>query len=545
MSDSENSFQEKVKLKLNTILLVVGALSLVSSMLIAILGFSDTLHDLSTGLLWGGVLVLFAALIKNIKTVFVFFKKKQTLYGLNSVLMALLVLALLGMANYLGQKNPLEYDLTEEGINTLSEQTISVVLSLKSKLLLTVILKKEHQPAARDLFGKYKKLSPDNFEFKFLDEKTDPVAVKTFIKNRSKTAKYGMASLTINPGDADTKREIFIDQAREETITNGIIRLTQSKKPVIYFITGHGELEVGSSNETGIDMVVESLTASGNEVKSLNLAGRTELPKDAALVVVAGPQFGYVPEEIALLRKYLTAGGRGIFLLDPDLENKRGKILDVLLSEMGVDIVKSVVLDPRNSWRSWAIPLIFKYAPLHPVTKGIKGLSYFPVAQIVKVGSPPRGMNVEWLFQGSAESWGESDLKQLKPDAGIEPKYNAGKDVKGPANLAVAVSGILPGAKMDFDKNKSQKEMKLIVVGNSSFMGNQFASAINHDLFLNMVNWMTGQEDLISIRPKKERKVQFQLTDTSMNSISLLSWAGFPMFFLATSFFVYFRRRSL
>jgi len=261
---TENTTPTKGKFPIDLILLLLGPLSLVSSLMINILGFSDTLHDVSNGLLIGGLVLLLAYLIKNFKTIKSFFRKKQTLYSLNSILMAFLFLGVLALLNYIGQKNPIEFDLTEEGINTLSDQTVKLLESLDKKILVTMILKKEHQPAAKDLLRKYKKISPVFFEFKFFDEKTDPVAVKTFLKNRSKTARYGMASLTISPSDPEKSRELFIDQTTEETLTNGIIKLTQSRKPVIYFVKGHGELAMGSTGETGIDMVAESLAFSFN-----------------------------------------------------------------------------------------------------------------------------------------------------------------------------------------------------------------------------------------------------------------------------------------
>jgi ABC-type uncharacterized transport system involved in gliding motility auxiliary subunit len=562
-----NNQIDKRKKTISTVFLLVGFLALVGSLLVNILGFSDQYHRTSQVLLvLGGVLIFFVAFL-NHKAIIEFFRKKQTLYGLNSVLMALLFLAALGLLNYLGQKHSKEFDLTEDKINNLTEQSEKVVQTLKSKVLLTVILKKEHQMPAKDLLEKYRKVSPKFFTYKFLDEKSDPVAVQTFMKSKSKTAKYGMASLMIHPGEVDKMREIFLDTATEESITNGIIKLTQSNKPKVYFLQGHGEKNIGSSGSGGIDMVVESLTSSGNEVKMFTIAGSSKIPEDASVIVVAAPRSGYLPEEISVIRSYLRAGGRGIFLLDPDLFGKTDRVLNTLLTEFGVDIPNALVLDPRAvvpGNENWAAPLISSYAPLHPITKEATSHSYFPVSQVIQKGSPPRGLQVDWLFQGTSDSWGESDIASLRAADGGKPKFNEGKDVKGPVKLAVAVSGIFPDDD-EVEKNEKDhkeddghghsvessnqdspnKEMKLVVVGNGQFIGNGFSNLFNHDLFINMVNWTTGQEDLISIRPKKERKVVFEASKASLASISLFNWAVFPLFFFGTSIFVYFRRRKL
>jgi len=68
--------------------------------------------------------------------------------------------------------------------------------------------------------------------------------------------------------------------------------------------------------------------------------------------------------------------------------------------------------------------------------------------------------------------------------------------MKGPFTLGVAGT---------YDNGKDNKG-QFVVVGTSSWAANGFLKfAGNRDLFLNMLNWLSSDSDLISIRPKEPR----------------------------------------
>jgi hypothetical protein len=52
-------------------------------------------------------------------------------------------------------------------------------------------------------------------------------------------------------------------------------------------------------------------------VDKLVLAQTPEVPKDASVIIIAGPTADFLPLEIDAIRKYLRAGGKALFMLDP------------------------------------------------------------------------------------------------------------------------------------------------------------------------------------------------------------------------------------
>ncbi len=114
------------------------------------------------------------------------------------------------------------------------------------------------------------------------------------------------------------------------------------------------------------------------------------------------------------------------------------------------------------------------------------------------------------------------------------------KDLKGPVSLAVAVTG--KHKEMGFGK---EGETKLVVVGDADFATNQFLGQLfNRDLLLNMMNWLGGQEELISIRPRAIEASRAQLTADESRRIFYLSVLIMPELLLLLGLTVWWRRST-
>jgi ABC-type uncharacterized transport system involved in gliding motility auxiliary subunit len=134
-------------------------------------------------------------------------------------------------------------------------------------------------------------------------------------------------------------------------------------------------------------------------------------------------------------------------------------------------------------------------------------MSIFPFARSVKQAASSDGADapsVTELLQTSPQSWAETGLKDGKA------KFDEGKDTRGPISLGVAAS-----------KKSGEKEARLIVIGDSDFASNRYLSPqlANRDLFVNSVNWLAQDEDLISVRPKSATSRNVTLTRSQQNML--------------------------
>ena len=112
---------------------------------------------------------------------------------------------------------------------------------------------------------------------------------------------------------------------------------------------------------------------------------------------------------------------------------------------------------------------------------------------------------------------------------------DAKNDKKGP---------LVIGAAGSYKTGRPSGEGRFVVVGNSGFMANSFiAFNGNRDLALNMVNWLSSDEDLISIRPKETEDRRMNLSRAQMSWIRIFSQFGLPLVVIFAGIFMWWRRR--
>jgi ABC-type uncharacterized transport system involved in gliding motility auxiliary subunit len=74
---------------------------------------------------------------------------------------------------------------------------------------------------------------------------------------------------------------------------------------------------------------------------------------------------------------------------------------------------------------------------------------------------------------------------------------------------------------------------RVVVIGSSNWCANQILGApvANRDLILNVMNWLSSDEDLISIRPKEPEDRRLRVTSTAP-----FFWISFVLLPLAVIF---------
>lgn len=491
--------------------------------------------------------------------------------GANLGATALLLLAVAVGANYVANRRNLSWDTTSEGIYSLAPQTLQILEQLDREIRLVVLDQPRAAGPTLELFESYADAS-DRIVWDVLDPEADPVRAGAY----QATTEAGIPFGTVVVADGERLERVAAPQ--EPDITNAIVRLLKGETKKIYFTTGHQEPSLEETGAGGFSAIRSRLEESNYAVEALPLLASVEggvvrIPEDAAVVIVAGPRLDLLPAEAEALSSHVRGGGKVMLLLDPpdppDLTDTRTELLG-LAGEFGAPPASDVVLDASEVGQLFGfgleVPLAASYG-FHPITRGFEtAATVFPLAQsLVPVAfeDRPEGVQVYELVLTSDASWGETNGEELvggevTPDANDRP---------GPLTLAVAVA-VREEAADEADQNAASEhadetdaehaehagedseappelEGRLVIVGDSDFVGNNLALAPlgNADLFLNMVNWLAEDEDLIAIRPRDAGDRRITMTAAQVRNTVLFSLVFLPGFWLIWGVAVWWSRR--
>jgi len=257
------------------------------------------------------------------------------------------------------------------------------------------------------------------------------------------------------------------------------------------------------------------------------------VPKEGAMLIIASPQVDVSQVEANKILNYVNSGGNLLWLLD----DNDFKGLDKLAEYLGLQVSKESVIDP-SSFRSGgdeSITFGVKYGE-HPITRNFMLRPLFDSAhEVLAKGTYENGWEVSELIDVAASGWLSSEGKSQKDKL----NFIEGKDKAGPINIAVALK-----------RKYEEKGQRVVVVGNASFLSNTFiTSAGNLDLGINIINWLAGDDQLITIQPMPLKDINVTIPSDSKSVF--LAWVVFHVFqyfipigLLILGFVVWFRRRK-
>ena len=446
---------------------------------------------------------------------------ERFLEAVNLAVYTAVAVAIVVLANWFVDRHNRRWDLTPNQSYSLSPQTTKVLKELKNDLTIYVFDRESGFRGRRDLLDNYSALT-HRVTVRYVDPDRQPSLAGQFgIRN------YG--TVVVAGGD----RHFEAQSSTEEGVTNAIVRLLKGQKTV-YFIQGHGERDVDSSDRAGYGRVKKQLESENRQVKTLVLLQKMEVPADCSLLVIAGPRNDFLAQEVETIKKYLTGGGRALFLLDPGMELTN---LAKLLADCNVTLRNDLVIDENPVAQlvgaSPSMPLILKYGSSPIVQPLARTATLFPLTRSFEVGKEYKaGVSAESLCETSPDSFGVADFDPKVR----EVRYRAGKDTKGP--LSVAVAGTIAG------EGEKKTEGRFVAVGTSMLAVNNYLPFEgNRDLFMNMVNWLSAEEDLISIRPKPPESQRLNMTAQQMRRVLYLGVFGLPILIIALGTSVWWRRR--
>ncbi len=471
-----------------------------------------------------GPVLLVAGLMMDLGSVTTTLRRRTTKFGANAIFFTILVTAIIVFANVIAAGYEKTWDGTSSKVNTLSDQTVKILQSLKNEVMVTGFFAPGESEGFEKLLKRYVEAAPkDMFTYRIIDPDRNPERLQG----------YDVTQRGAIVVESDGRSNIISQQA-EEALTQSILKITQVKTGPVCFVAGHGEAGVEDDEEIGASMLKRLLENENHDVKQIVLAGRI-VPPECGAVIVAGPDRALAEAEIAALKKWVADGGSMMLLTEPMVETG----LEEWMASYGVrfdnDILIEVQEIPFLGSQIGATPVVQDY-PHHEITKDIKQPTIFQMARSLTVDSQAGSMaDATPLLKTSEQSWGEVNTKKLLDEGAVEKEND---DLAGPLVLGAAIEVTPETNKAEdsdddtaaSDNGDSPAQSRIIVIGDSTFVRNgMIGQLFNANLALNGIAWLTGKEEIISVRSNAFAPSSIFLSSEDRAAVFFISVVFIPM----------------
>jgi ABC-type uncharacterized transport system involved in gliding motility auxiliary subunit len=397
----------------------------------------------------------------------------------------LLGIFLLGQA--ILDRRALRLDLTPEARYTLSDQARKILDGLPAEVRVMAFLRAQdpRNLLIEDLLRQVTARSP-RVHVDVVDVNRSPALAR----------QYGVDSYGALVVESDGRRRVF-SNPREEVLMAALLQVTRQQRKTVGWVIGHGEGDPnGTDRRRGFSTAAALLEQEYYEVRPVSLLGE-EVPVEVAVLVIAGPQKDFLPEELAALDRYLQRPGQALVMLDP----LRAPELAAFLHRYGVSLPPDVVVDPES--RLFGGELLTMQVQIdrgaHPILGPLDAGPLFSLTRSTGVLADDADTIMAVPFLRTSEaSWATTDQSVLRTGSSV---FVAGRDRPGPVTvgLEVAFRALTP-------PGAAPQQGRLVVYGNSEFADNFFIEYLgNKDLFVNTVNWLGRDPQAISHRPRRQQ----------------------------------------
>jgi gliding-associated putative ABC transporter substrate-binding component GldG len=493
---------------------------------------------------------------------------------------------ILVLANFLISGLVARADLTKGKVYSLSPASKAIVARLEKPLQVKGYFTRNLQApynafeqTVKDKLDEYVAWSGGRIRYEFVDPTGKPeleeearrfgitpaqIDYRSRDQREIKKAFMGVAFIY---GDKQEKLPIIQNLGGlEYDITRMIKSLTaSSKKKTVAFLQGHQEPDLlRPPPQGGVNPLRQALDENYN-VTSVDMSQKADIPDNVDALMVFAPLAEIPARHQFEIDQFIMAGKPvGFFVPSAVADMRQNRLnplphgLEPLLENYGVKLTKNLVLDRKQNVVAQVpvregrmIRLAVVNYPLQPVATDFDKESIMvkdvdkmimPFTQALALTETARNdkaLTARALISSSEYSSTKKDGVQpsLDPQQLMDPEQ-AKDEQPGPFPLAYTLEGAfksswadkpLPNEDGTLDGRQVVKESpktRLLIVGGAEFIRN------SADVFLNMIDWLAQDEDLISIRSRGDAAAPLKpVEESTQRAVSVANVIGVPLLF--------------
>lgn len=429
-------------------------------------------------------------------------KKTRLQSRINSIVMICLLMVVVTLLAWLSNKHSVEYDWTATGRHTLSQASRDLLAKMPDPIEVTSYARENQllRDAIKKFVGKYQR-HKSNIVLRFVN----PDAVPDEVRNLGITVD---GEIVVRYQD----RSEHVRSDKEQAFTNALQRLARNQERWIAFVEGHGERRALGDANHDLGEWVKQLSNEGYRTQPINLSEVKTIPDNTSILVIAGPRIDYLPGETETILNYIKTGGNLLWLHDPGPLHA----LDDLTKELAIKFYPGAVIDSAGQLigiNDPSIALVTKslYGQ-HPITEQFEFTTLFPMANAIETLDSDVWKTRSFLNTG-AHTWSEAG----KLEGAVE--FNKGIDTKGPLTIGLSLE-------RDVEQKKGEelvtKKQRIVVIGDGDFLSNTYlGNAGNNELGTRIINWLSSDDNFISIPPKVANDTHLDMSSTTLGIIGI------------------------
>lgn len=481
--------------------------------------------------------------------------------GFDVVLRSLLVLAVVGLVNFLAARFFHRFFLSPQTRIELAPRSLNVVHALTNHVEVTLFYdrKDDYYPEINNLLNEYHLENPRIVvhTVDYVRDAGEAELVKARFSLNAQTDKnlviFSLPDGThkIIPGDLLTQYKTELAQHQdpsthqleferkptafvgENAFTGALLALESSHQLQAYFLQGHGEASLTNDSETSAAGLLKFgvvLQQNDLAVSNLDLATAPEVPADCNLLIIAGPRVPLYASELDKVDQYLREGGR-LFLLFNAYSATRPTGLEPILQRWGVQVLDDIARDPNHTITGYDL-LVNDYGH-HPLVSSLAQLS-------LQLYSPRPVARINWPTP-PADAPEVDELVYTSPTATLqldrtEPPHHY------PLACAVEQKTMVGGA-------NRRGSGRIVVIGDDIFLGNHYIDGgeggANRDFLNATLSWLLDRPQLLDgIGPHPVSEFRLAITTHQQAQLRWILLGALPGAALLVGILVWFTRRQ-
>jgi len=444
-------------------------------------------------------------------------KKLRWHYLIQNGVFVILLLLLVILLGYLAAQTRLQWDVSQNGRNSLSEASVEILQKLQGPVQVTAYATEQHvqlgdiRKIIADFVALYQRVKPD-LSLTFIDPVAQPI-----LTQEANVQVNGEMVIKFN------QRVEHLTAINEQAFSNALMRLARAEDKLIVALGGHGERRLDGNANYDLGEFGRHLRTNGFNSQSLNLAIEQDVPVNASMLMIASPQTDLLPGEVDKILNYVDRGGNLLWLVDR--ESLRGLL--ALAEKLRLTLTPGVVVDPQAE--QLKAPVTFALGAIygqHVITGNFDYITVFPFSRQITIDESEEWSSVS-LVEAAPEGWVETG------DLNSEIVFDQADDVAGPISIAVALT-----------RNIQDREQRIVVVGSGHFLANTYlGNGSNLDFGINLINWLTGDEALIVIQPRTTLDSNLILSESELTLIAVVFLVLLPVLFLVSGTVIWWYRK--